>query len=140
MEEEERKLYDALPPQSETNTGPPTTKTAEAAQAHADNSKAKIVPPRKINVSGGVLQQQAIKKVQPPYPAEARSTRIEGEVKVQILVSEEGRVIETTVIEGPEQLREVAREAASQWIFEPATLSGQAVRMAGVLSFKFTLK
>ncbi len=49
-------------------------------------------------------------------------------------------MIEATAIEGPEQLREAALEAARQWTFKPTFLSGQAVRVAGVLSFNFKAK
>lgn len=143
MAEEERKLFDALSPQ---NAGAkavklqPNWKAAEADDANPSGAKSGVAIPKRINVSGGVLQEYATKKVQPTYPAEARAARIEGLVKVQILVSEKGNVIEVTAIEGPEQLREIAIDAARQWTFKPITLGGQAVRMSGVLSFNFSLK
>ena len=138
MVEEERKLYESLPPHNEAgaNKYQPTWRVTETAH----DSSSGAPRPKKINVSGGVLQEQAIKKVQPAYPPDARAARVSGVVKVELLISEEGRVIEATAFEGPEQLRESAIEAARQWVFKPITLSGQAVRMAGVLPFKFALK
>src|SRR5262245_24535912 len=67
---------------------PPPTPTPTAA------------PPKKINVSGGVLQGSAINKVQPPYPPIAKAARAAGAVQIQVTISEEGRVIEATVISG----------------------------------------
>lgn len=96
--------------------------------------------PKKIKVSGGVLQAGAIKRPQPAYPKEAKKARVQGDVQVQILVSEEGKVIETTVISGPEELREVALEAARKWQFKPTELSGVPVKVQGVLTFQFTLQ
>src|SRR5262249_10269531 len=138
MVEEERKLYESLPAQNEVGAKKyqPTRRGTETAP----DSSSDAPRPTKINVSGGVLQEQAIKKVQRAYPADARAARVSGVIKVELLISEEGRVIEATAIDGPEQLREAALEAARQWVFKPVTLSGQAVRMAGVLPFKFTLK
>lgn len=96
--------------------------------------------PKKINVSGGVLQAGAIKKVQPIYPAEAKAQRVQGSVEIQILVSEDGNVIEASVISGPELLRDVALEAAREWKFKPTELSGVPVKIQGVLTFNFTLR
>jgi TonB family protein len=143
MVDEERKLYDSLLPHKIETGAPkdqPTWRATEAALEHSSTGKSSNPPPRKINVSAGVLQEQAIKKVQPAYPLEARTARVSGLVKVQVLVSEEGRVIEATALQGPEPLLGAALDAARQWRFKPATLSGQAVQMLGVLSFHFTLK
>src|SRR6266508_1059795 len=50
--------------------------------------------PRKLVVSGGVLQGKAINKIQPPYPPIAKAARASGAVQVQVTISEDGRVIE----------------------------------------------
>lgn len=142
MVDEKRKLYESLPPHKPISTGKKDLLTwkAEAVETMPNGNQPGNSIPKRINVSGGVLQQQAIKKVQPPYPVEARVALVEGPVKVQILISEEGQVIEATVLEGAEQLAPAAMAAARQWTFKPVTLSGQAVRMSGILTFNFTLK
>src|SRR5262245_23858008 len=61
---------------------------------------ANVEAPKKIRVSGGVLQGSAIKKVQPPYPAIAKNVRASGAVQVQILISETGEVIDANVVSG----------------------------------------
>jgi TonB family protein len=107
----------------------------EAAKAAtADREKAR---PRKLTVSSGVLEGSAVKKVQPLYPPEAKAAKVSGAVRIQILVSEEGNVIEAVVVEGPVLLRESALAAARQWVFRPTELAGQPVKLAGILNFKF---
>jgi TonB family protein len=138
MDGEEHKIYESLPPQYEAR-GKKNYPTWQAPEVMR-NSSSGATPPKKLVVSSGVLQERAIKKAQPTYPAEARAARVSGSVRVQVLISEEGRVIEATAFEGPEQLREAAIEAARQWLFNPVTLAGQPVRMAGVLLFNFALK
>lgn len=93
-----------------------------------------------ITVSGGVLQASGIKKVEPVYPPIARAAKTEGVVRVQVTVSEEGKVIEAQVIEGPPLLRDAALQAARQWEFRPTELSGKPVKITGVLTFQFSLK
>jgi len=95
--------------------------------------------PKKITVSGGVLQGTAIKKVQPPYPPIARAARASGAVQVQVLIGETGEVIEATVIAGHPLLRDAALQAARQWVFKPTELSGVAVKVQGILTFNFSL-
>jgi TonB family protein len=95
--------------------------------------------PRKITVSGGVLQGSAIKRVQPPYPSVAKAAKASGAVQVQILISEAGDVIEAMIVSGHPLLREAALEAARQWQFKPTELSGKPVKVQGILTFNFTL-
>ncbi|MBS1787798.1 MAG: energy transducer TonB [Acidobacteria bacterium] len=120
--------FDAPPPP------PPPMPKPEAEGAEAKPA------PKKINVSGGVLQGSAIKKVQPDYPLEAKMSRIQGLVQIQVIISEEGKVIEANVISGPEELREAALNAARQWEFKRIELSGVPVKVQGVLNFNFTLR
>jgi TonB family protein len=97
-------------------------------------------PPREITQSGGVLSGKAITKVQPAYPPIARAAGASGAVQVEVLISEEGRVIEAAVIRGHPLLRDAALQAARQWVFQPSELSGVRVKVRGILTFNFTLQ
>lgn len=110
----------------------------EAAKtAIADKEKAR---PRKLVVSSGVLEATAIKKVQPLYPPEAKAAGVSGQVKIQILVSEKGSVIEAKTVEGHPLLRGSALDAARMWVFKPTELEGIPVKVVGILLFKFRLR
>ncbi len=121
------------PPSSSFESAAPPVPVTPAAPAPAE-------APKQIRVSSAVLQASAIKKVQPPYPAQAKAERIEGAVQVQVLVAETGQVSEAVVISGPEALREATLQAAKQWEFKPTELSGVPVKVQGVLTFNFTLQ
>jgi len=97
-------------------------------------------PPKKLTVSGGVLQGKAINKVQPPYPPIAKAARAAGAVQVQVTISEDGRVIEAAVMTGHPLLRDAALQAARRWTFQPTELSGVPVKVQGILTFNFTLQ
>jgi len=116
------------PPQS----SPSPTPGSPTASANAE-------APKKITVSGGVLQGSALRKVQPPYPPVAKAARAEGAVQIQVLVSETGEVIEASVISGHPLLRDAALQAARQWVFRPTELGGKAVKVQGILTFNFTI-
>ena len=95
------------------------------------------VPKDSINVSGGMLQASAIKKVEPVYPPAAKAAKAEGEVKIMVIVSEEGKVIDAAAVDGHPLLRDAALQAARQWEFKPAEHSGKPVKVVSVLNFNF---
>lgn len=96
--------------------------------------------PKKINVSAGVLQGNAVKRVNPEYPSVAKAAKASGAVQVQATISEEGKVTDVVTISGHPLLRESALNAARQWEFKPTELSGQPVKVQGILTFNFTLQ
>lgn len=85
------------------------------------------------------LVDLATRKFPPTYPPTARTARVAGVVKVEVVVDEEGSVAEVRNSEGPELLRHAAAEAVKRWKFKPATRDGQPVRMSGFVNFNFTL-
>ena len=99
--------------------------------------RSKNDPADLVNV--GSLFEQATKKVAPGYPAMAKSTRIIGLVKVEVVVDQEGNVVEAKGISGPEVLRSAAVDAAKRWKFKPKVVDGKNVRVSGYINFNFTL-
>jgi protein TonB len=98
-------------------------------------------PPKpKTVVSGGVLNGKAISKPQPPYPPIAKAARASGTVTVQILVDESGRVIQASAVNGHPLLQQAAVSAARQARFSPTLLSGQPVKVSGVITYNFVLQ
>jgi TonB family protein len=95
--------------------------------------------PKQMNVSGGVLQGSADKKVQPVYPDVAKAARAQGPVRVQITVDENGNVVSAEAKDGHPLLREAAVEAARQWHFKPTIHENKSVKVQGMLTFNFVL-
>lgn len=92
-----------------------------------------VRPPAPIR--GGVLNGKLVSKPSPVWPPEARE--VTGAVTVQILVDEEGKVVEAKAVSGPEQLRQAAVDAALKARLSPTRLSGQPVKVTGVLVYNF---
>ncbi|MDT5268964.1 MAG: periplasmic protein TonB [Acidobacteriota bacterium] len=98
-------------------------------------------PPKpKTVVSGGVLNGKAISKPQPAYPPIAKAARASGTVTVQILVDESGRVVSASAVSGHPLLQQAAVAAARQARFSPTLLSGQPVKVSGVITYNFVLQ
>jgi TonB family protein len=87
-------------------------------------------------VSGGSLER----KVQPIYPPEARSARLQGTVVLQALIDEVGEVRDLTTVSGDAFLARAAIDAVSQWHYQPYQLNGQPVKMPIQITVNFTLR
>jgi protein TonB len=90
-------------------------------------------------VSGGVLNGTAVNLPPPTYPEAAKRMRVSGIVSVQVIVDETGKVISAQADNGPAALRDVAVQAALRARFSPTKLSGQPVKVSGLINYKFSL-
>ena len=93
--------------------------------------------PPKAPISGGVLNGKAVRLVQPPYPAIARSARAAGQVRVQIVIDENGNVVSAAPVSGHPLLQGAAVSAARASKFTPTKLSGMPVKVSGVIIYNF---
>ena len=88
-------------------------------------------------VAGGVLNGKAVQLVKPQYPPIARASHISGTVTVQVLIDEEGNVISAHASSGHPLLQASAVAAARASKFTPTKLSGQPVKVSGVIVYNF---
>jgi periplasmic protein TonB len=90
-------------------------------------------------VSGGVLNGTALTLPPPLYPEAAKRMRTQGVVSVDVVLDETGKVVAANASSGPPILRDAAVQAALKARFSPTKLSGQPVKVAGVINYKFAL-
>ena len=96
-------------------------------------------PQQPKTVSLGVITGKAISLPKPVYSEIAKRMRIEGVVRVQVLVDLDGRVVSATVVNGSPYLRAEAQKAAMQARFSPTLLNNQPVKISGVIIYNFQL-
>ncbi len=90
-------------------------------------------------ISGGVLNGTAINLPPPIYPEAAKRMRTSGVVTVDVVLDETGKVVAANATSGPTILRDAAVQAALKAKFSPTKLSGQPVKVSGVINYKFAL-
>lgn len=93
--------------------------------------------PRAAPISGGVLNGKAISLPKPAYPPIARAARASGTVVVQVLIDENGNVVSAHAVSGHPLLQAAAVGAARSARFSPTKLSGQPVKVTGVIQYNF---
>lgn len=94
-------------------------------------------PPPSKPISGGVLNGKATRLPTPTYPPAARAVRAGGSVAVQVLIDENGNVISASAASGNPLLRAAAVAAARGAKFSPTKLSGQPVKVQGIITYNF---
>lgn len=100
-------------------------------------------------INGGVLNGKAVSLPKPAYPAAAKTAKVEGAVKVEIIIDESGSIESAAAVnETPEDaspevadawaaLRSAAEAAAMESKFSPTLLSGVPVKVRGVIVYNF---
>jgi periplasmic protein TonB len=124
---------DAPPPPPSINEGLDQRKLNAAPP-----SAAQATPrPAPKTISGGVLNGKATHLPKPAYPAIAKAAHASGAVHVQVLIDEKGNVLTASAVSGHPLLKASAVGAARQAKFSPTVLSGQPVKVSGIIIYNF---
>jgi TonB family protein len=120
---------------------PAYSATQQMALVNLDSEPPPSPGPKPIlkPISGGVLNGTAIYLPPPTYPEAAKRMRTAGVVTVDVVLDETGKVVAANASSGPPILREAAVQAALKAKFSPTKLSGQPVKVSGVINYKFAL-
>jgi protein TonB len=111
------------------NPAQPNQKEQNPAQPNQPNQPNQ----KKGPIAGGMLNAKAIYLPLPDVPPNEAN----GVVLVQILVDEQGSVIDARPVSGPQHLHAVAVNAARLARFNPTLLMGEPVKVSGTLSYNF---
>jgi TonB family protein len=141
---EERREIDSSRPSGPQSQNPMTSRNSNAAappvaldEPPPPPKKGFTPSPQPKIISGGVLNGKAISLPKPAYPAIAKAAHASGTVMVQVTIDENGNVISAHPISGHPLLQSAAASAARQAKFSPTKLSGQPVKITGVITYNF---
>jgi protein TonB len=126
---------DSGPPSTRATT-PSVVQITEVLPPPPPPAVKKPVPPI---VSKGAITGEAIELPRPLYPQLAKINRIQGAVGVQVLIDEGGKVISAHAVSGNAFLTTEAVRAAYRARFSPTKLSGQPVKVSGLITYNFVL-
>jgi protein TonB len=101
--------------------------------AKAVEPKAPIEETKRIRMSS-LDPGRLIHKVQPMYPAIAKTAHIEGTVELSAVIGTDGHVRDLSVISGHPLLRKAAIDAVRQWIYKPPVLNGESVEIVAPIA------
>ncbi|MDX6305880.1 MAG: periplasmic protein TonB [Blastocatellia bacterium] len=130
-----RQIAPATPLLKGTPPPRPTPEKSRTEQPTPPSYAAPAAP--RAPISGGVMNGRATHLVQPSYPPIAKAAHASGTVNVQVLIDENGNVVSAHATSGHPLLQTAAVNAARSSKFSPTKLSGQPVKVSGVIVYNF---
>lgn len=119
--------------------GNPVTKDQTDIKVDGESPAKSGPKPLLRPVSGGVLNGKAVDLPAPIYPEVAKRMKAFGLVAVEVVIDVNGKVIAAKALSGNNMLHAAAVQAALRARFSPTTLSGQPVKVTGVINYNFSL-
>jgi TonB family protein len=110
------------------------------AEERKGPSEVSPTPPAPIRIGNEVVESKLIRRVEPVYPEEAKTSGIQGSVVLEISVDEKGYVQNAEVISGDLILSEAAIKAVKQWQYSPTLLNGEPVPAFATVTVVFNLQ
>ena len=122
-------------------TSPPTTvpTTTPATLPITTLATIPVTPTTTVPPSPVERPPECLSCPRPSYPPAAVRYGLEGDVEVEIVVDEKGRVTVARALSGPSALRDAARKAVLAWRFAPATRDGVPVACTRRVPVQFRL-
>ncbi len=110
------------------------------------NTPVVLEPPRTekphlqpLRRSGEIMAAMLIHRVDPAYPAIARSAHISGVVHLHAIIGKDGTVHELEVVDGNVLLAQAAKVAVQTWRYRPTLLNGEPVEVETYITVNFVL-
>lgn len=92
-----------------------------------------------VPVVSRLQESKLIKKVLPEYPTIAQKMGVAGAVYLEVVVNEEGDVVDVKVLRGHPLLVEEAVRAVKQWKYSPTLLNGEPIPVMSTVTVIFQL-
>ena len=99
----------------------------------------KAAPDQPVRVGGIVQRAKLVRRPMPRYPLAARQARIQGLVRLEAVIAEDGSIRSLRVLSGHPFLINEALEAVKQWHYQPTLLNGEPVAVITRIDVRFTL-
>ena len=96
-------------------------------------------PAQAVHVSAEVAADLLVSKVDPLYPPLARQARIQGVVRLKVIVGNTGDIEDVQLVSGHPMLAPAAIAAVKQWKYRPYLLNGEPIRADIQVQINFTL-
>jgi protein TonB len=96
-------------------------------------------PQVRTRVGGDVQAAKLIFAPKPEYPAMAKMMRVQGKVRLEAVISADGRIQKLQVLSGHPLLIQSALAAVAQWRYQPTLLNGDPVEVQTEIEVNFIL-
>ncbi|MGE0450473.1 MAG: energy transducer TonB [Vicinamibacterales bacterium] len=92
-----------------------------------------------VRVGGSVKPPTRTKVVKPEYPPNARQSRVQGVVILEVTIGTDGKVKATKTLKSVPQLDTAASDAVKKWEYQPTVIDGKPTTVIMTVPVNFTL-
>ena len=114
----------------------PSSGTVDVAELSSIPVQFPAAGPR---ISDGVVEPILTHKIDPIYPAQARTQHLTGKVILSATIEDDGSIKKLSVVSGSPILSAAAETAVRQWHYRPAMLNGSPIVIQKEITILFTL-
>ncbi len=115
---------------AQTQAGNETTKDCSSSKI-SDTTKPSTM------ISFGVINGRALHLERPTFPEAAVAVGVRGDVQVGVVIDPNGCVNEAKLLSGHALLSAASVAAARKSSFDPVTISGKAIWVYGIITYKY---
>jgi TonB family protein len=110
-----------------------------AARGQAESSGAVPADRAVVWLAPDIAEQRLRQRIEPLYPAEARSAHRSGDVVLEVIVAKDGSVASVRALSGDPLLAEAAASAVRAWRYQPYRVQGLPAEFQTDITLKFAL-
>jgi TonB family protein len=111
----------------------------EQPKSRADSDKVKDAHTKRVQTSGAAQAAMLIEKTAPEYPLLARQSRVQGTVRLHVIIGLDGAVYKMELVSGHPLLAQSAMEAVRKWRYKPMIVNGEKVEVDTTIDVIFAL-
>jgi TonB family protein len=120
----------SLKPPDEAISGPGPAQTTTTGGGAASLQR--------VRVGGQAQAAKLVFQPAPEYPPLARSARVQGTVRLEVVIAKDGTVEKLHVLSGHPLLVEAAEAAVERWRYQPTLLNGSPIDVVTEVDVDFT--
>jgi len=118
---------------------PTTEAAAKPSRLSETSTDRRSIGEKPVRVASGIMQAFLLEKSPTVYPAGAIQAKVQGTVKLKVLIGEDGGVKHVEAISGPEQLVDSAIETVRQWKYRPFVLDDKTVYVETIATITYQM-
>jgi protein TonB len=93
---------------------------------------------KRVRVGSQAQTAKLVFQPKPEYPALAKSARVQGTVRLEVVIAKDGTVEKLRVLGGHPLLVEAAEAAVERWRYQPTVLNSSPIEVVTEVDVDFT--